>query len=67
MYLEVQVFSKDTTLTGEGTFNSERVVECLAWALVSVCSRRHPPASSARSESAHLDPGGVCGSSANPK
>lgn len=36
-------------------------------ALISVFSRRHPPTSLAGSESAHFDPGRVCGSSLSPK
>lgn len=67
MYLEVQVFSKDTNLIGAGILDSERVEEWLAGAPVSVCSRWHPPASLARSEPAHLDGGGVWGSSPDPQ
>lgn len=50
-----------------GIFNSEMVKECFAGALICVFSRRHPLASLAGSELAHFDPGGVCGSSVNPK
>ena len=67
MYLEIQVFAEDTSLNGAGAFISERVDECPAGALSSLFSRRHPPTSLAGSGPAHFDPGGVCGSSVNPK
>lgn len=53
--------------TDWGIFNSEGVKECFAGTLISVFSRRHPPTSLAGSESAHFDPGGVCGSYVNPE
>lgn len=67
MYLEIQVFPEGTSLNRAGTFNSERVEECPAGALISVFSRWRPLTSLAGSAPAHSDPGGVCSSSVNPK